>query len=92
MELDNTPRYVPDKVMTVTGVRKVIRVTSFPPGTHPKSPIINTLTDVEVTTDNKQSRWYGVERCYINSELRFVVVGFNRRFEEISKWEVCKTI
>ncbi len=95
MEKDNTPRYAPDRVIVVkSGVGawdcQVRQYIAHPPGA-PTRPtwIDSTLTALELITE-KGSRWYGFDRCYINSELRMVVEGFNARDEVLRGWKVCK--
>ena len=87
--IDHTPRYAPDRVLVLDGGRAydcpVTRAIAHPPGTHPGSCIKAELTAVELQTA-KGSRWYGFERAYINSELRLVVEGFDRRDEVRAKW------
>lgn len=78
-----TPRYVPERMNGVP-------VTSYrihPPGTHPKSPIKDSMTALECVT-SYGSRWFGITRGYINSELKMVVEGNNRRDEVRMKWKV----
>lgn len=89
MELDQTPRYTPK---TVTYVRDgqgsrlpVLNVIFHPPGTH-KGIIRPDIGALELKTA-RGSRWYGCENAYINSELRMIVVGFPRGFEEMAHWE-----
>lgn len=87
-ETDTTPRYTPDFVVCRTTNAPVVRRVVHPPGTHAHSPIRNDMTALELVTEHG-SRWYGVERGWINSELRMVVCGFNARFEEMCAWSVC---
>lgn len=86
MEKDNIPRYVPDRVITLYGLETVLRIQSYPPNTHPESPLIPDCTAIELTTQFG-TRWYGVDSAWINSELRFVIKGFPSNFSELSKWE-----
>ncbi len=94
--MDLQPRYAPDHVFVARLPRgavnvPVIRYHSFPPGTHPANcPLIPTCTALELVTEHG-SRWFGVERAWINSELRMVVSGTNPRDEVRMNWEVCKT-
>jgi hypothetical protein len=89
-DLDYTPRYTP-KFVIIAKVMKLMPVegvVSYPPGQHPdKCPLVPECVAVELRTSGG-SKWYGVKNAYINSELRFVVEGFPRRFKEMSKWEV----
>jgi hypothetical protein len=72
--------------MTLKGVRPVIGVAAHPPLLHPNGcPIFKGLTAVEVKTDGC-SRWYGVEKAYIDATLQMVVEGFDEGFEEMAKW------
>jgi len=87
---DTMPRYAPEKVMTLKGMQPVIGARTYPPNTHPTSPIKDEFTALELITP-VGSRWYGCDSAYINSELRIIVIGFDSRDEVRSKWEVCKT-
>ena len=70
------------------GLRPVVRVIAHPPGTHPeKCPLVKTCTAVQVVNDRGNSRWYGVEKAWIGSDLRFRISGFSPKFEELQKWE-----
>lgn len=89
---DTTPRYAPAEVMTLRGVRPVLRSAFHPPESEEarrKSgiPIVASYGVLELVTD-AGSRYYGVDRAYINSELRMVVIGVNKRDEVVSKWPV----
>ncbi len=89
MEKDNHPRYVPKQISLLGVITPVTSVGSFPPGSHPTNgccPIGKDYTAVEVGT-KYGSRWFGFDKVWINSELRFVVQGFDSKFEEVSKWE-----
>lgn len=93
-DLDMTPRYAPTEVLVVSGgggrTAPVIQSIVHPPGDHPKGcPLVKTITALELKTAFG-SRWYGVERAYINSELRMVVVGTPKRDEVRMKWPVCE--
>lgn len=84
--IDMTPRYAPTEV-TLSGRRApVIRYIVHPPGTH-RGVITPDMTALELVTD-RGSRWYGVEDAYINSELKMVVVGTDRRDEVRMAWKV----
>jgi len=84
---DETPRYAPDVVTTLRGRQPVIRAIAHPAGQHPTNcPLIKDCVALELVT-TAGSRWYGVERAWINSELRMVVKGFNARFEEMAAWQ-----
>ncbi len=86
--LDQTPRYAPAKVTILGhGIVPVQGWTVHPPGTHPKSAIISTLTALECRTA-AGSRWYGVTCGYINSELRMVIEGTNPRDVVRMKWAI----
>lgn len=79
-------KWVPESVMTLQGVRPVIRVIAHAPGNHPPGcPLVTSCTAVEVITDAGR-RWYGVESARIDSYLRMRVSGFNPRFEEMAAW------
>jgi hypothetical protein len=85
--LDMTPRYAPRTVLIFGhGEVKVTGYKVHPPGTH-HGPIVSSMTALELETPHR-SRWYGVERAYINSQLRMVVVGTNRLDEVRMKWKV----
>ncbi len=87
MEQDMIPRYAPSKVVTVQGRAPVSQYVAHPPNAHPpKCPLVPECTALELRSE-VGSRWYGVERAYINSELRMVVVGFPALFEEMAAWE-----
>lgn len=85
MMTDRTPRYTPETVMTLKGIRPVVRAIAHPPGSHPASPIKNEMTAVELVTE-AGSRWYGCERAWINSDLRMVVQGCDSRDEARMSW------
>ncbi len=68
----------------------VIQAVAHPPGTHPHSPIKDTLTAVELRTDRNGSRWYGCKSAYIDSYLRMRVVGWDTRNEEMARWPDAK--
>lgn len=97
MELDRQPRYAPSKILILAPGPKlsgmevpVIEYRSFPPGQHPSNcPLTPTMTALELVTP-KGSRWFGVEKAWINSELRMVVSGINKRDEVRMRWDVCK--
>lgn len=92
-ELDMTPRYAPETVFITSGNTfgnlPVIRYIVHPANTHPKSPIKNDMVALECVTSDG-SRWFGVESAYINSELKMVVVGTNKRDEVRMKWKPAK--
>jgi len=86
-------RYTPKTVMTLKGVRRVVRVISHPPGKHPPEvPIIPNLTALQLITDTGVSHWVGVEDAKINAELRMVVRGgfINPRNELARNWKPCR--
>jgi hypothetical protein len=90
-EIDQTPRYTPNKVVVVAGrggvLATVTGVRAYPPGTHPEGcPLIEGCTAVELRTEYG-SRWYGCGSAYINAELRMVIIGTHRRDEVRMGWE-----
>lgn len=86
---DTTPRYAPKKVLMLGhGEVPVVSTRFYPPGQHPpRTPIVPTVGALELVTPYG-SRWYGFDRGYINSQLRMVVQGFDRRDEVRRKWPV----
>lgn len=89
MKTDMTPRYAPTEVMSIKhGIVPVRTWKIHPPETHFWSPLVNDMTALECVTEHG-SRWYGIERGYINSELRMVIEGTNPRDEVRMKWEEC---
>lgn len=91
--LDQTPRYAPDAVLIVTGGTGArLPVESYhvyPPGAHPPNcPIAAGWWTVLECRTAKGSRWYGVTRAYINSELRMVVEGTDPRDAVRMGWDV----
>jgi hypothetical protein len=95
--LDMVPRYAPSHVLVTHGNFGAFNLPVHQykvhlPNAHPaKCPIKPDMTVLELVTI-AGSRWYGVERAYINSELRMVIAGFDSRDEVRSNWEVCKTV
>ena len=92
---DQTPRYAPETIWITTGLGfrelPVTRYIAHNPGNHPKGcPIKAELTALELQTW-AGSRWFGFEKCWINSELKMIVQGFSSRDEVRMKWKVCKT-
>lgn len=88
MKLDKRARYTPDSIITHRGHGKVNSIKTFPPNAHPEGcPLVQNCTAVQLVSDAYGSRWYGVERAYINSELRMIVIGFDARFEEMAAWK-----
>jgi hypothetical protein len=92
-DLDMTPRYAPttDLFSTPSGFRylPVEQYIVHPPGSHPKGcPLIQDCTALELRA-SAGSRWYGCDSARINSELKMVVVGTNRRDEVRMKWPIC---
>ena len=89
VKMDRIPRYVPDRIAGFSGPfivhAKVLRTAFHPAGTH-KSPIMAESGALEIVTASG-TRWFGVEKAYINSTLRMVAVGFPAAFEEMAKWE-----
>lgn len=86
---DMTPRYAPNKVMTLqNGLQPVTQSVFYPAGSHPKNcPIKPSMGVLALTAVTGQTRYYGCDRAYINSELRMVVVGCDNRDEIRTKWE-----
>ena len=92
MTTDNTPRYTPSEVMVFQGMRPVLSARAYSAGAHPHGcPLMRACTALQLVTD-AGSHWYGVERAWINSELRMVVKGFPAAFEEMARWQVCAKI
>ena len=86
-EISMVPRYAPTEVMLArAGIQPVISFVVHPPNSH-KSAIRSDMTALELITPYG-SRWYGVEHAYINSQLRMVVVGTNRKDEVRMRWKV----
>jgi hypothetical protein len=83
--MDMRPRYAPTEIMTLTGIRPLVRWIAHPPGTHPDSPIVNTMTALEGVT-SQGSRWFGCAHAYITSERRMVVIGTNDKDEVRMRW------
>ena len=82
-------KYTPTNVIVASsehfaGHYQVTSAESYPPETHPDSPIKNDLTAIELKTDGG-SRWYGCERAYIDPSLRMVIVGYEGA--ESTNWE-----
>lgn len=87
MRIDRVPRYTPGVVWTIRGKDYVTSATAHPPGSHPEGcPLVPECTALELKTEGGFSRFYGVEKAYINSRLRMVVVGFPAAFEEMAAW------
>lgn len=88
---DLTPRYAPDSVIiTGHGMQPVISSRYYPVGTHPAyCPIRHDMNVLELRTP-KGSRWYGCESAHINSELRMVVIGCDKRDEVRTAWKPAK--
>lgn len=89
---DFTPRYAPARVLIVrdrtAGELDVQQYIAHPPGAHPAGcPLVPECTALELRTA-AGSRWYGVHRAYINSELRMVVEGINSRDEVRRQWAI----
>lgn len=90
-DYDMIPRYTPSTVyMFVSGVPMCVPVigATFHP-TAPEGSCIRKGTPCIELKTKYHSRFYGCQKGWINSELRMVVQGFNARFEEMAKWEVC---
>ena len=89
--MSETTKFAPERVMTLRGILPVSGWRSYPPGQHPAlCPIVGDLTALEVCTA-AGSRWYGVKRAWIGSDLRMRVQGFNPRFEGMMAWEDADT-
>jgi len=78
--------------MTLRGMRPVLASKYYPPESAEarrarRIPISESYGALELITD-AGSRWHGVDRAYINSQLRMVVEGINKRDEVVSKWRV----
>ena len=86
---DNTPRYVPSKVMTPSGLMPVAKCIIHPPGEGRIGvPIRPDLTAIQACT-RVGSRWYGCEQAYKLGK-RTVVVGFDARDSVRRTWEVAR--
>ena len=90
--LDTIPRYAPEKILIIhNGQPITCPVTSYiidPPGHN--SPIIaNNLTCLTLVTKYGK-RYYGFNHCYINSELKPVVIGFSSNDEVRRNWQICQ--
>lgn len=85
--------YAPKKVMVhQAGVRPVVSARIFPPGKHPPAtPIVSSMTAVQLVTDTGHSRWFGFDDARINSDLRVVACGgfINPRNEIAKDWKRC---
>lgn len=91
---DMQPRYAPESVLVDHDGRMVFApVLSWrihAPGTH-TGPLVKSCTALEMVTAHG-SRWWGVDKGWINSELRMVVQGFDDRNEILRSWKPCNTI
>ena len=87
--MDSKHRYAPVSAMTIKrGMLAVHKHTGFPPGTAPGcSPIRKDLFVADLTLADGSHRYWGCSHCYINSELRFVIVGHPERDEIRQGWE-----
>jgi hypothetical protein len=76
--------------MTTEGNLPVLQAAFYPMGTRRPNhcPIVKNTGVLELKTA-KQSRFYGCDNAYINSELRMVVVGCNDKDEVRMKWPIC---
>lgn len=83
---DRTPRYAPAEVILAGFRLPVLQYVVHPAGRE-GGPIYRELPKLELVTAHG-SRWYGILRGYINSELRMVVEGTNPRDEVRMGWEV----
>jgi len=64
-------------------VRQVI---AHPPGTHTKSPIVNSMTAVQIITSEGE-RWIGVDNAYIDGSLRMVCERVYNTDKVLARWE-----
>lgn len=85
--IDRQPRYAPRTVLVIGhGEVPVTSYVAHPPGAHPVGcPLVATCTALEMRTAYG-SRWWGVEKAWINAELRMVVSGFPAACEIRRKW------
>lgn len=71
------------------------KIIAHPPGDHPDSPIVNSYTAVEVLNSSPirpgGSRWYGVDRAWIGSDLRMHGEGgcINEKNEVLRGLDMC---
>lgn len=90
VEMDRVPRFVPTCVFMPYKkgvVRCGVSSSSFhPAGAHAFQGMRKDIGVLAVHTA-LGARHYGVEKAYINSTLRMVVVGFPKAFEEMAKWK-----
>ena len=87
--METTHKYAPNSAMSLHhGILPVHKFVGYPPGTAPKAaPIRKDLFVAELTLSDGSKRYLGCEGCYINSELRFVIVGHPARDEIRRSWE-----
>lgn len=89
--MDQTPRYAPTSVICKGMTVPVTSWRSYPPGEHPEGcPLVADCTALELRT-SRGSRWYGVEKAWINSELRMVISGTHPNDTVRMRWPVCTT-
>jgi len=85
--------YAPKTIMTMRdGTRPVASARIYPPGQHPaESPIVKSVTAVQLINDRGSSRWYGFDDARIASNLRLVACGgfINPRNEIAKDWKRC---
>jgi len=80
-------RIAPASVRVRGAVCQVIQTVIHPPGSHKLSPIKNDLTALELKT-RYGSRWYGIRKGYIGSDLCMHVEIPSERFTEMEAWDV----
>ena len=73
---DMTPRYVPNRLMTLHGMSDVVNC-QFAPRGHNSPVIRKDMGCLTVTMANGVVRYFGCDRAYINSRLEMVVIGCN---------------
>jgi len=64
-------------------VRQVI---AHPPGTHEKSPIVNSMWGVQIITSEGE-RWIGADNAYIDGSLRMVCERVYNNDKVLARWE-----
>ena len=94
---DMITRYAPESVRIVSpklpshsAVVPVKRHIVHQPQNHTGSPIRDDMTALECVTDYG-SRWYGIDKGWINSELRMVIQGTNKKDTARMNWPECNT-
>jgi hypothetical protein len=89
--LDMSPRYAPKIIICKTAWVPVLRYVAHPKGAKPEGcPLIVNADDMalECVTE-RGSRFFICKRAWVNSELRMVVEGTNRRDEVRMAWPIC---